>query len=331
MADKVRLASIGLGWWGGMLAEKALESGEAEIVTGFARTESTRNEFAEKFGCRTAGSLDELLGDDEVEGVLVATPHSTHLDIIEQAAGAGKHVFVEKPLTLSVSEARQAVDAAAKAGVTLQVGHHRRRQPATRQLRRLIDDGALGQISLLEANLSLKSGLNPKEGWRSDPNESPLGGMTGLGVHMADNLIYLGGPAQRVTVLSKQTLARSPLDDVTVIAVELASGALGYLGTSTVVPKVCTTAVYGSEGSAWSEEEGEKLFRQGIDDANRDEVDIDGPDALADQLGAFARSTRSGDRPEVDGEQGLEVVALLEAAIHSHERGQVVEVDELRG
>ena len=124
--EKVRLASVGLGWWAGMLADALNRSGDGEVVNCFARSEDGRKAFAEKYNCRQSASLDELLKDDEVEGVLVATPHSTHTDIICQAASAGKHVFVEKPLTLTVAEGKKAYEATQKAGVTLQIGHHRR-------------------------------------------------------------------------------------------------------------------------------------------------------------------------------------------------------------
>ncbi|MGH9247896.1 MAG: Gfo/Idh/MocA family protein [Acidimicrobiales bacterium] len=331
MADKVRLGSIGLGWWGGSLADAATASGEAEIVSCFARTESAREQFADRYSCRTAGSLDILLAGDDVDGVLVATPHSTHVDIIEAAAGAGKHILVEKPLTLSVPHGRRAIKAASQAGVTLQVGHHRRRQPATRRLRDLVESGDLGEVSLLEANMSGRSGINPRTGWRGDPAECPLGGMTGMGVHMADNMIYLVGPVRSVSTISRKTLARGPLHDATALALEFEGGAVGYLGTSTVVPARTTTAAFGSEGAAWSEEEGQRLFRQGITDPGRHEVDVDGVDAMVDQMREFADCIRTGKKPEVDGEQALLVVALLEAAVLSHGRGQVVQVSEVIG
>ena len=330
MTEKVRLGSVGLGWWGATLAQAAEASGDAEIVAAFARTPSSREEFAERFSCRAAESLDALLADESVDGILVATPHSTHAAIIEAAAEAGKHVFVEKPLTLNYREGLRAVETAEKHGIVLQVGHHRRRQPATRRLRQLLEDGELGQVSLLESNLSGKSNLTPRSGWRGDRDESPLGSMTGMGVHMADNLIYLVGPAKSVTALSTKTLARGPLDDVSVVGLEFANGVLGHIGTSHVVPKTSVTAVFGSEGAAWSEEEGQRLFRQSIDETSRSEVEVQGPDALKDQMNAFAGCIRDGRKPEMDGRQALEVVAVLEAAVRSQERRQTVEVDEVR-
>lgn len=117
MARQVGLGSIGLGWWGKVLADAAAKTGEARIVSCFARGEEGRNAFAEKYGCRAAPSLDELLADPEVEGVLVATSHGSHRALIEAAAAAGKAVFVDKPLTVSVAEGKAAIAAAEAAGI----------------------------------------------------------------------------------------------------------------------------------------------------------------------------------------------------------------------
>ena len=132
--EPLRVASVGLGWWGGTLAEKARAAG-IEVVAGYSRAEASREEFAATHGCRPAADLDDILADPEVEAVLIATPHSTHADLVAEAAGAGKHVFVDKPFTLTVAEAKRAIAAAETAGVVLQVGHNRRRQPANRRLK----------------------------------------------------------------------------------------------------------------------------------------------------------------------------------------------------
>lgn len=79
-------------------------------------------------GCRAAETLDEIWSDPQIDGVLIATPHMTHGELIEEAASAGKHIFVEKPMTLDVASAKKAIQAASTAGVVLQVGHNKRRQ-----------------------------------------------------------------------------------------------------------------------------------------------------------------------------------------------------------
>ncbi|MGH3454383.1 MAG: Gfo/Idh/MocA family protein, partial [Nocardioidaceae bacterium] len=89
--DPVRVASVGLGWWGGVLANAAPDAG-LRLVACYSPSER-RSEFAAKYDCGAAASWDELLSDPDVEAIMLATPHSTHADQVVEAAAAGKHVF----------------------------------------------------------------------------------------------------------------------------------------------------------------------------------------------------------------------------------------------
>jgi len=93
MTDPVGVVSVGLGWWGGRLAEAAKEAG-LEFVSCFARTAEAREAFAQSHGWRPASGFEVVLGDPDVKAIMLATPHTTHAAQIE-AAAAGKHVFVE--------------------------------------------------------------------------------------------------------------------------------------------------------------------------------------------------------------------------------------------
>ena len=330
MAESVRVAIVGVGWWGGVLATAARTTEGAELTSCFARSEAARASFAEEHGCRAADSWDRLLSDPDVDAVLLATPHSTHADLVVDAASAGKHVFVEKPLTLTVAEGRRAVDAARSAGVVLEVGHNRRRQPGMRRLKELVDSGDLGIVHHVEGNLSNPKGLNPRAGWRGESAESPGGGMTGLGVHVADNLVYLVGRATRLAAFSKQIARVSRLDDVTTIMLEFESGPLGFIGTSMVVPDVARTAVLGTNAAAWNEIDGNRFFRQAVGDADRTEEPIDNIDTVLDELEEFVRCIRDGAEPETGGPEALEVVAMLEATMESVTTGETVDLDAVR-
>jgi predicted dehydrogenase len=325
----MRVASIGLGWWGGTLAEKAAAAG-LDLVAVFARNREQRETFAATHDARPAASLDDLLSDPAVEAVMIATPHSTHADLVVEAASAGKHVFVDKPLTLAVAEAKRAIEAASSAGVILQVGHNRRRQPANRRLKQMVDAGELGMLHYAEANLSYPKGLNPRTGWRGDPAESPAGGMTGLGVHMADNLVYLLGPAARVSAFSKKIIGVGSLDDATTAVLEFRSGPLAVLGTSMVIPDIARTAVWGTEAAAWNENDGERFFVQRTGEKDRIEEPVETLDTVRDQLEEFANNVRTGSRPETGGPEALESVAILEAIVESATTGRVVDLDEVR-
>jgi predicted dehydrogenase len=321
MQRRVGLASVGLGWWGEVLARGAVAAG-ADIVGGYARSEESRQAFIESFGGRPFQSYEELLAADDVDGVLLATPHSMHAEQVIAVAEADKHVFVEKPFTLDVASGRKAIAATENAGVVLQVGHQRRRQPANRRIKELIDTGALGSVTMIETHQSTPNALGFEPGyWRANDTESPLGGMTSLGVHMLDTMTYLLGEIDTVFVMSKRVIDSPPIDHATALLFEFASGPLGYLGTSFVVPRVTTVTVRGTAGSVTNEVDGTRFLIQGIDDHQPTEQPIEVVDTVADQLEEFVRSIRGEAQPETGGPEGLEVVAILEAAKASAESG----------
>jgi predicted dehydrogenase len=321
-----RLGVIGAGWWAGQLAEAVGRTGGARLVSCFARGVEQREAFAERHGCRAAGSAEELLADPEVQGVLIVTPHSTHLPLVEAAAAAGKHVFVEKPLTLTLDEARRAIVATERAGVTLQVGHHRRRLGATRRLHGMVDGGALGTLVALEGNLSGPIALGQRAQWRRDPREAPVGGMTSYGVHVVDTLHYLAGPIRRVSAFSRAVADTSGLDDVSVITCEHADGPLSTLTTSTVVPTTQTVGAYGTDAAAWSLQDGARLAFQRRDEKAPATEDVAPVDALAEQMDEFARCALGEARPETGGPEAAAVVAVSEAIERSVASGRAEEV-----
>lgn len=328
--ERIRAASIGLGWWGGVLAQAAKRSKGVEVTTCYARTPETRERFAAEHGLRAAGSLDEVLADPEVDALIVATPHSHHLEVVRAAAAAGKHVFIEKPITLSVAEGRACVEAAEAGDIVMQVGHHRRRSAANRALKRMVDDGSLGVIHLVEATMHVPKYLDPVDSWRATPDESPAGAMTALGVHMVDTFQYLLGPITRVTALSKRVLARWELDDITTIAFEFGSGPLGTLATSLVLPRTCDIGLYGTEQAAWSLEDGSRLFVQPRTEMVRREEPVEKVDELVEQLDELARCVREGGRPETGGPEAVDVIAVLTAIVESIRTGSAVDVDPFR-
>lgn len=325
----VGLGLIGLGWWGGMLATKAAASGEASVVSCFARTQSARDAFAEAHGCTSAESVAAMLADPAVEGVMIATSHSSHLELIDQAATAGKPVFVEKPLTLTAAEAREVVAIEARTGVPVQVGHQRRKSAANRAIKALIDDGTIGPVQMATTNQSVPGALShAPDAWRRDRSESPLGGMTSLGVHKIDTLHYLVGPMKRVFTMSKNTMSDPEIDEATIVAIEFENGAVGTLVTSFVTPVISTVRVFGLGISAHNEADGTKLFLQRAEDGPaRTEVELDPADPIVAQLAEFAAVVRGEVTPEVGAAEGAAVVAVMEAMIASDATGEAVDVE----
>jgi predicted dehydrogenase len=168
----------------------------------------------------------------------------------------------------------------------------------------------------------------PEEAWRWDPEQSPLGSMTSLGVHKIDTMHYLVGPIRSVFAFTRAGRSH-PIDEATILGVEFESGALGTLTTSFFTPVVNETAVFGTGGAAYSSGGGSKLMVQGRDDAAAEEVALEPIDPVVDQLTAFAAAIRGEAPVEVDGEAGLAVVAVMEAAVESAASGRAVEVTDV--
>src|SRR3989441_7719054 len=203
----VRVAAVGTGRWGGTLADAAGRGTGLSIIACTSRSPEKRAAFAKTYGCRDRPTLAAVLGDGEVEGVLITTPHSAHADHVVAAAGAAKHVFVDKPFTLTAADARRATEACRRAGVMLAVGHQRRKQAASRALKHLLDEGALGRVVQIEGNFSADYGFSSTlttQMWSGHRAEAPGGSMTNLGIHHVDTYQYFLGPIARVTAFSRR-------------------------------------------------------------------------------------------------------------------------------
>ena len=166
----IKAAIVGLGWWGKTVVESAEGSDAIGFVAGATRTVTPDTEaFAKKHGFKLEADYGAILADKNIDAVVLATPHSMHGAQVVAAAAAGKHVFCEKPFTLTKREAEDAVAAVTKAGVTLGFGYNRRLHPEIIKLRDMIRAGELGIILHVEATMTFPNVLfiNPGH-WRAD-------------------------------------------------------------------------------------------------------------------------------------------------------------------
>src|SRR5438046_3047396 len=127
----IRAAILGLGRWGRSLVNSVHgKSGVIRFVAAHTRTRATVEDFCRDKDLRFVETYAEILADPVIDAVVLATPHTQHAAQVMQAAAAGKHIFVEKPITLDRKSAQAMVDAAQKAGVLLAVGFNRRFHPS---------------------------------------------------------------------------------------------------------------------------------------------------------------------------------------------------------
>jgi predicted dehydrogenase len=182
--------------------------------------------------------------------VVFATPHTQHPDQVIRAATAGKHVFVEKPFSLSIGDGLRARAAADKAGIVLAVGFNRRFHPSMGLLREAVRSGRLGTLVTISAEQTALHGIAmTADAWRARPEEAPVGAMTAIGVHLVDGMIDLFGPVQ--SVYAQVARRAAPLaDDTTDALLRFANGASGHIFCSTAATPHYRMAVYGTQGFA---------------------------------------------------------------------------------
>src|ERR1700747_1101751 len=147
----IRAAIVGLGRWGrSLVASMQGKSKDLSLVPATPRRRATAEDFCRSQELALVDSYEQLLADRNVDAVVLATPHSLHESQIIAAAAAGKHIHVEKPITLDRASADRVVAAARKAGVVLAVGYCRRFHPSVVEVRRRLAEGRLGTgISLV--------------------------------------------------------------------------------------------------------------------------------------------------------------------------------------
>lgn len=313
------VAVVGTGMWAPRLAEAAGRAG-LDVATCFSRNEDRRREFAERFGCEPAASLEDAIEHPGVEGVLLVTPNDVHEEQALACAERGRHVFVEKPIADSVEAGERMRQACDAAGVTLMVGHAFRRLGAARRVKELLDDGALGDVVLAEANMSLPGSFKP-EAWRATRDRNPGGPIMQLGIHHVDTLSYWLGPVRRAAGRFAHIHTPADIDDVGVVTLEFESGALGSLTGSYVSPKTLSLRLLGTgavldyrtDFSVWPD-------ARALDGATTltldgEPVEFEERDMLAEELGEFGRCIRGEGRPETGADEGLAALAAVVEAL----------------
>ena len=258
-------AIYGLGRWGLRLVESVQGSSKIRFVRGISRDPAARRDFTEKTGIALTSGYDEVLADKDVDAIVLATPHSQHHEQIVQAAKAGKHVFVEKPFTLTRATAESAVAACQEAKVTLGLGFNRRYAPSFLDLMRRLKAGEIGDVLHIEGQFSGGSGYQLKPGaWRALRSESPGGAMTARGVHALDAMIHIAGPVANVFAISERRKLAVDIDDTTSLMLRFTGGATGYLGSLHATGEFWRIHVFGSAG--WLEMRGDtELVRRGLE------------------------------------------------------------------
>jgi len=326
------IAVIGLGWWGRVIVPLAKSSAKLRVVA-VADPDPAAAEFARQQDSPLR-TYDEVLQDRQVQGVVLCTPHSLHTDQIVRAANAGKHVFCEKPLSLSRKDVLRAVQACNESRVVLAVGHEKRFEPPIQELMRMVKAGELGTPLQIEANFVQDKFLSlPPDNWRLSAKEAPAGPMTATGIHLLDLSVGVMGPAERVLASVRTLGSELKNGDTLGILVNFRSGANALLSAILATPFDGRFAVYGSKGWGEVRDKAHPESPRGwtltthLRGGEKQIRDYPAAKAVLANLEAFADAAIGGAPYPVPQAQMIANVSALEAIFRSAANGNVERVD----
>ena len=332
----LRVAVVGLGYWGPNLVRNLheVEGAEAALVCDL-RPEALATIQRRYPAVRTTTQFDEVLADETIDAVAIATPVSSHFELAARALESGKHVFVEKPLTASSDEALELIELADHHGLVLMPGHTFLYSPPVNMIRSLISSGELGEIYFISTS-RVNLGLH----------QSDVSVAWDLGPHDFSILRYwLDETPSHASALSRGCVIPT-IPDVAFIDLKFPSGTVAHVELSWLAPsKLRRTTIVGSRKMVVYDDtsnEPVRVFDSGVmlrDPETFGEYkltyrtgDIVSPhmevaEPLKLELEDFAQAIRTGSTPRSSRELGLEVVRMIEAVDDSLENsGARVEV-----
>ena len=345
-AEKVRVGVIGLGMGRAHLSGyKACP--EAEIVAICDADENRLASAGDEFGVSTRlTSIDEMLALENLDAVSIALPNFLHCPVTVAALRAGKHVLCEKPMAMTVVEARQMLDTSEKADRKLMIHFNYRFTAQAQALKRYVDGGELGEIYFARTGWHRRRGIPGLGGWFNNVKLSGGGPLIDLGVHRLDLALWLMGSPEPIEVFG-QTFARFgpelarqqgfeyTVEDLACGVVKLQNGAAIAVEVSwasnTEKAEDMYTVLFGEKGGAEQRNIGEgyepglKLYRErfGImEDITPKNLPrpSEGPQAH------FVRCIRTDTEPMASGRHGLQIQKILNGLYESSRVGHSVKV-----
>jgi predicted dehydrogenase len=332
----IRAAIVGLGWWGRTLVEATQGKSKAiQFVAGQTRSPARAADFCRHHHIDLRDDFEDLLRDPKIDAIVSATPHRDHEEQIAHAATAGKHIYIEKPLALTLREAERSIAKTRAAGIVLAVGFQRRHSPSHLALKARIERGELGSIVHCAGEATAPGALTlARTSWRSDPDQMPGGAITPLGIHMLDGMIDLFGEIENVSCINLRR--GSPyVDDTTSTLMSFCSGASGTLVSSMTTTRTYRMMVYGTKASA-------EALRNNSEAFNLTPVPLPAPSSTSaikpetinfpraelekDCLEAFAAAIGSKHQFPIAAQELLHGVAVFEAIVRSAATRQTIKV-----
>jgi predicted dehydrogenase len=323
-------ALVGLGYWGPNLLRVLVDDVDVSVRWICDLDEARLARYGRRHpGIATTQSFDDVLEDDEVDAVVIATPVFTHVELATRSLLAGKHTFVEKPLATSASVADELVRLARTRGRVLMCGHTFVYSPAVNEVRRMLDERVLGDVYFVSSS-RVNLGIHQRD----------ISVIWDLGPHDFSILLHwLGERPDTVRAMGRDSIVKG-VADVAFVTLRFPSGVVAQVELSWLSPsKLRRTVVVGSEKMVVYEDgapEPIRLFDHGVvysdpetfgqyqlsyrtGDVVAPKLETDEP--LRVELDDFGRAVRNGDEMSYHTALARDVVAITEAASRSLDAG----------
>ncbi len=335
--DTVNFALIGCGHIAAKHAQAIEKIAGARLLAVCDTNPDRTAPLREKYGAREYSDYQQLLQDPGIDVVNICTPSGMHAQMAVDAARAGKHVVVEKPIALSLGDADRIINECRQAGVKLAVVHPNRFKPAVQALKKALDEGRFG--TLTHGNATVRWNRNQeyfdRDAWRGT-RDMDGGVLMNQAIHNIDLLQWMMGPVTEVFAYTTTRLRRIETEDLGVAVLKFASGALGIIeAAATLYPTNLeeTLAVFGESGTAvmggvtasqlntwrvagYSEDEASSL-KQAVNTS----AAKPGHQVILEDM---AEAIRTGREPLVSGEEGRKALEIILAIYRSAETGMPV-------
>ncbi len=331
----LRLAVIGAGVMGRSHIERIRANAEC-VLAAVCDPHPALAGQAARGECPRYSDLPELLRREPVDGAIIATPNAEHRGCGVPCAEAGVPMLVEKPIAATTADGSALVEEAARRGVPVLVGQHRRHSAYVRRARKVLERGDLGRLVSFTALWFVRK---PDDyyavGWRTGPGGGPV--LTNL-IHEIDLIRHLGGEIESVYAASSSTARGLAVEDSVAITLRLAGGALGSIAASDAVVSPWSYELTTHENPLYTRTDRNCYYLLGTAGSlsfprltlwrhpgetgwhhplSGTPLPVDAVDPVAAQLSHFCEVIRGRAEPLVSGPDGLATLAATEAVLQS--------------
>lgn len=339
--EKMRVAMVGVGGFGGYRRDRMRESGLFEIVAAYDLNQQALADAEQRDGAKPVGSYAELLDTPGIEAMVISTGGKFHAEQALQAMDRGLHVFVEKPLCSTMEETLALLKKQQETGLVVGMGHNdHSSDPGFKRLKELIASGELGNLATFEMVTAHSGGLEIRPGdWRGDPDKNPGGMLFQCGVHMIYWFEAMFGRITEVACMMRYDVnPNTKTSDATTVLLRAESGLLATLTAYHVTAYRHTKSLFGTNGNIYINETPEEVFYQARSTEGKPEpvetVDLStvhaGPMAGNTNVITWAKAIRGDGTPTPSIYDGASAVAVIFAAEESSRTGRIVAVPDVR-